>query len=1195
MTLSNRHAYMSVALIVAILGFCTAAPGVEFAGGDGTMGNPYQIATARQLLDIGSNPQLMNLCFVLNNDIDFDSHYGPEGHILQGVIAPHSYGSAFEGWLDGRGHVIRHLRIKADFGKPFGFIGQVGAKGTILSLGVEDSVIDGAGDCVGLLAGSSSGTILGCWAKGQVKGQNDVGLLVGLQQGGTISYGHSEGSTDGRQAVGGLIGRVTAGEVLECSSDCRRENAQAMISYCGGLVGRLAEGTIEDSFARVSLVAPQSNGLAGLVGFNEAGVIRACLALGTISGSSSSAGLVGMNSGTIRSCYSLCRVEASRSAGGLVCDNGGTILLCYAVGVVKAPGAGGLVAQGHGAFLSYWDVEKSGVTTSAGGFGRTTAQMRQAATFRGWGRESEWFLPEGDTPCLWWEPAWGAALVDPAAQFPAGSGTEDDPYQIQTAAEFASLAWDAGLLDKHFALTRDVNLAELDSDALLPIGTRGLPFCGSLDGRGHVLSGFACDLSVNYAGLFGCVGPSLDDPNRTGCVKDLVVRDAQVAGGDIAGALTASLDGGRIERCFVTGEVQGSSIVGGAIGEVTAGEVMESAFEGHVSGRDTVGGLVGSHQGILRSCYSAGEVVGEKYYIGGLVGKLGDISGGASLPLIAFCYSQAQVKGDSSVGGLLGSADQAEVFACFSAGKVQGSRMAGGLAGAVRGVVTWGSVWDRQSAAISDSALGQAQTTAAMKDPRTYAGWEYGHQWTLKAGTDYPRLIWEDRAGPLLVDPARSYGGGAGTRSNPYLVSQGEHLVTLSRYPQDFGRHFRLTKDVDLQGTEASLSPIGTLSVPFTGSFDGNYHTLRNLKFADATAAYVGLFRSIERDSDADGAMSGLISNLHLKGASVTAAQYVGALAARNNGEILFCTVSESTITADDYVGGLIGHNGADGAVLACESGAAVMLGGVVQPNRGFENAGGLVALNEGGLLLCSSSGQVRGRRESGTSYEPMRSSVNLGGLVGVNRGMVTGCTSTSPVSGSSHVGGLAGFNEGGSLYRCGAVTDADTIDYGGAFVAQSVGGTITGCFARGKVKGTSVAGFIGSSRDDAIEACYFQGSVSGRNLAGFIGEAYGQSQLRDCYCATEILGVPYSCAFARSLSASVQLSGCFWDNTVFPDSRNMQSLPASAKAGVTGLDTESLQSGQKLRDAGWDFAGTWVQCDGHYPRLWWEATACDE
>lgn len=1191
---TNRRLAVDAAL-VWVVGLCATASAAQFAGGDGTLGNPYQITNAQQLLSIGSDPQLLDRCFVLNNDIDFDDYYGAEGCVRLAVIAPHTSARPFGGWLDGKGHVIRHLRIKTAHGKPFGLIGLLGAGGTVLSLGVEDSTIEGEGDCVGLIAGVNSGTILGCWAGGRVKGGYDIGLLVGWQNGGTTAYSHSEGSVDGRQNIGGLIARVSAGEVLECSSDCRRENTSGQISYCGGLVGRVEGGTIEDSFARVSLVGPKSNMLAGLVGFNEAGVIRTCLALGTILGDSSAAGLVGVNNGTIRSCYSLCRVEATSSAGGLVCRNGGTVMLCYAEGVVKAPGAGGLIREGSGAFLSYWDVEKSGVFISAGGFGRTAAQMRQAATFRGWGRDGEWVLPDGETPRLWWEPAWGTELYDSPTQFAAGSGTADDPYQIGTAAEFASLAWDVGLLDKHFVLTQDVNLAELDPDELLPIGTRGLPFCGSLDGRGHVLSGLVCNLSVNYAGLFGCVGASRDDPNRTGCVRDLVLHEARVTGADMVGALASCLDGGGIERCFVTGQVQGLNLVGGVIGEVTAGEVVACAFEGHVGGQARVGGLVGVHQGVLRSCYSAGEVASEEgYYIGGLVGQLGTPADSPSWPLIAFCYSQAQVQGDSSVGGLVGSAEQAEIFACYATGKVHGHLLAGGLAGYAENMVTWGSVWDRDSTGMSASATGQAQTTAAMKVAGTYVGWEYGGQWTLKAGADYPRLAWETRAGPAIVDPARTYGGGAGTHASPYLISQAEHLVTLSRHPQDFAAHFRLAGDIDLQSVTARLSPIGALSVPFTGSFDGNYHTLENFKYTDTKAVYAGLFRSVERAPEA-GAVSGVVSNLHLKGAVVKAAGHVGALAARNNGEILFCTVSDSTISADGYVGGLVAHNATDGALLACESGATVVLGGVVQVEGGFPDGGGLVALNEGSLMLCSSSGSVLGSRDSGPSYEPVRSSLNVGGVVGVNRGTITGCTSTSRVSGASHVGGLVGANEGGWLYRCGATGDVDTVSWAGGLAASSVGGTISACFARGKVKGLNLGGFIWSSRDDVIESCYFQGSVSGTNMAGFIGEGYGQSRLRHCYCATDIIGVPYSCAFARSISASVQVSGCFWDSTVFPDGRNMQSLTPSQAAGLKGLDTESLKEGSALREAGWDFTDTWVQCDGDYPRLWWEGATCGE
>jgi len=1194
MALSNRHAGVSTALIVVILGLCTAASAVEFAGGDGTIGNPFQITSAKQLLDIGSNPQLLNQCFVLNNDIDFDSHYGPLGTLAQAVIAPASSSLAFEGWLDGRGHVIRHLRIKAGQSNSIGLIGRVGAKGTIVSLGVEDGAVYAARDDVGLLAGSSAGMILGCWAQGLVHGSSSVGLLVGRQEGGTVAYGDSEGFLVAIQNVGGLIGQVAQGEVQECSSDCRIETGQGEIFYGGGLVGKLGQGTVTDSFARASIVCPQGTMLGGLVGDNTAGTIRACLSLGSVKGKRMVGGLVGRNGGTIRSCYSRCTVEAQQYVGGLVCTDSGTIMFCYAAGPVRGSYAGGLVRWSRGAYLSYWDVDKSGVSTSGGGFGRTTAQMQQVATFRGWGHEREWVLPEGDMPRLWWEPCWGSTLLDSPTQFPEGSGTAEDPYQIQTAAEFASLAWDASLLDKHFVLSQDVNLAGLDSGALLPIGTRGVPFCGSLDGRGHVLSGFGCDLSVTYAGLFGCVGVSQEDPNRTGWVKNLTMREAQVAGREIVGALAACLEGGRIEVCFVTGQVQGTTMVGGAVGELMSGEVVESAFDGRVSGHDRVGGLVGTQEGIVRSCYSAGQVVGETSHVGGLAGELYRSYGSPSPPLIAFCYCEAQVNGDSSVGGLVGSVDRGEVFACYAKGRVQGHAAVGGLAGAAKGMVSWGSIWDRQSTGVNTSIFGQSQTTSAMMDSRTYPGWEYGRQWTLKTGADYPRLAWEDRAGPLMVDPARAYGGGSGTYSDPYLIGQGEHLVTLSRHPQDFGRHFRLTRDIDLQAVQASLSPIGTLATPFTGSFDGNYHTLKNLKHVDTAAGYVGLFRSIRRSTDTGGTLSGLVSSLHLESAEVKAAEYVGALAGHNAGEILFCTVSQSTVAADQIAGGLVGYNAGEGTLLACDSGAAVTLGGVVGQGNRFERAGGLVALNEGTLLLCSSSAEVRGLRDMTPDVAPRITSRLIGGLVGTNKqGAITGCTSTAHVVGLDTVGGLVGYNDGGRLYRCGAVADVDTRFNGGGFVAESLGGSIEACFARGKVAGNFLGGFIYVGRDAVIESCYFEGSITGEDIGGFADEVYGQSRISDCYCAALIQSASKEGAFVHGLDVPVQISSCFWDKTIFPDSRNMQYVSAAQKAGITGLDTQSLQNGQKLRDAGWDFVDTWVQCAGAYPRLWWEEIEC--
>ena len=53
-------------------------------------------------------------------------------------------------------------------------------------------------------------------------------------------------------------------------------------------------------------------------------------------------------------------------------------------------------------FGSFWDINTSGKTASAGGMGKTTAQMKTLSTFTsaGWDFTSVWVLPLGQYPML---------------------------------------------------------------------------------------------------------------------------------------------------------------------------------------------------------------------------------------------------------------------------------------------------------------------------------------------------------------------------------------------------------------------------------------------------------------------------------------------------------------------------------------------------------------------------------------------------------------------------------------------------------------------------------------------------------------------------------------------------------------------------------------------------------------------------
>ena len=184
--------------------------------------------------------------------------------------------------------------------------------------------------------------------------------------------------------------------------------------YLGGLVG-FSRGNIETSCCTGTINGERF--LGGLTGRNWLSITE-CYSMVTVTGSDDVGGLAGGNYGSITNSYNTGAVTADWDAGGLVGANSGNISTSYSTGAVNGENrAGGLVGynyQGAGVTSSFWDVETSGQTTSAGGTGKTTVEMQTKSTFAdaGWdfagemtnGTENIWWIDEEeDYPRLWWE------------------------------------------------------------------------------------------------------------------------------------------------------------------------------------------------------------------------------------------------------------------------------------------------------------------------------------------------------------------------------------------------------------------------------------------------------------------------------------------------------------------------------------------------------------------------------------------------------------------------------------------------------------------------------------------------------------------------------------------------------------------------------------------------------------------------
>ena len=85
--------------------FSNPKPADSFAGGQGTINNPYQIATAEQLDAVRYN---LKSNFVLVNDIDLSEYENWEP--IGGIKDVEAY-DGFQGTFDGKGHTIKNLKM----------------------------------------------------------------------------------------------------------------------------------------------------------------------------------------------------------------------------------------------------------------------------------------------------------------------------------------------------------------------------------------------------------------------------------------------------------------------------------------------------------------------------------------------------------------------------------------------------------------------------------------------------------------------------------------------------------------------------------------------------------------------------------------------------------------------------------------------------------------------------------------------------------------------------------------------------------------------------------------------------------------------------------------------------------------------------------------------------------------------------
>ncbi len=159
----------------------------QYSGGTGEPNDPYQIATAADLIALGETPEDDDKHFILTADIDLDPNVRGRKIFDKAAIVPDVNsgnwefdGRPFTGTFDGNGRTISHLTIQGS--AHLGLFGCVSG-GAVKDPGMVASQIVGSGSAIGGLTGESAGIVTRCYSSARVSGDQRVGGLVGVNGG----------------------------------------------------------------------------------------------------------------------------------------------------------------------------------------------------------------------------------------------------------------------------------------------------------------------------------------------------------------------------------------------------------------------------------------------------------------------------------------------------------------------------------------------------------------------------------------------------------------------------------------------------------------------------------------------------------------------------------------------------------------------------------------------------------------------------------------------------------------------------------------------------------------------------------------------------------------------------------------------------------------------------------------------------
>lgn len=483
---------------------------------------------------------------------------------------------------------------------------------------------------------------------------------------------------------------------------------------------------------------------------------------------------------------------------------------------------------------------------------------------------------------------WDGTIAD---SYAGGTGTEADPYLIETPQQLARMVGYDVLTDytaditngstgKYYKLTADIYLNDVAvSDWYTKSGLNEWytgtesRFCGSFDGGGHTIRGLHFASDAGYAALF----PIIDSWEDNRYFKNIRIADSYICGSSMAGAIAGRGYGNNnktfyFQNCFVddsvvinVANVGGTAPwCGGFVGFSSAGTETRFNFE---------------NCGVLATNKSGNPL---KYGMLGL-----NLTWNASVNcsvINSFAYCEEWL-GITTSGGIANSYKVSDL-----------NSIKGSAAKETMPDLNWDSVWQ-----ISEDGY----PTYVIPDDNIDG--IVGEVWDGKVAT--------------------GYAGGSGTETDPYIIETARQLAYLIKHDvidavgSTYGKYYKLAADIYLNNIQdadwRTNNPNGWYETAsnqrFGGNFNGDGYTIYGLYYNGTK--YAGLFPYIEMWFNDVTIENIVVSDAYLNTSADSIGTFAATLYGGNGHELAFknCFVDDnvyvaSTNTSASCIGGIIGY-----------------------------------------------------------------------------------------------------------------------------------------------------------------------------------------------------------------------------------------------------------------------------------------------